>query len=484
MKVRRFLAIIAFLLLAGGFSSAQASGPQQEVGPTDTPTPVVEVAETPVDIPQTDGIVDPNAIALTEWPQVQRDTLHSGFYPSNLGTNFSVAWRKAFQPEKVYPQVQAIVSGGKVFVGTEMGSLYALNATTGAQAWKFTAGGPIINSVAVDGGRVFFSAMDGAVYALDANTGSQVWKSQLSQFTGFSTAPIVADGKVLIGGRNAIFYALNPSNGATLWSYNTGSPILQTAAWNSGKVYFGAMNMNVYALNTANGSLAWKSPRIPGMAFKDYWPVILNGLVYVRPMSYGYLGFESTDYSQVLNASQQQQFLTQYDANPSAFTVSMFRLSESTGQLAPMVIHYNNNTMNGATAPPCINRDGQLVMPIWLPTRDYFSGWGLLNPTTRIMVDAFTDTSDSSKGGGNADENMAVTCTQNMVLAMHIEEENANFTGYFNLDTRRWTRISAGAQNRQMANNTQGGGTNPASVANGWVYHITYYELVARNTQP
>jgi len=75
-----------------------------------------------------------------------------------------------------------------------------------------------------------------------------------------------------------------------------------------------------------------------------------------------------------------------------------------------------------------------------------------------------------------------VTCAQNMVLAMHIEEENANYTGYFNLDTRRWTRLSSGATNRQMANNTQGGGSNPASIANGWVYHITFYELVARKT--
>lgn len=483
-KVLPMLVLLA--LLTSGFSQVQASFTHQDVTPTATETPIVAVTETPaatVEVSQTPDVnlpVDPDAIALSDWPQVQRDSQHSGYYPSALGSNFAVTWRHAFQPEKVFPQAQAIVASGKVFVGTEMGNLYALNATNGAQAWKFTASGPILNSVAVEGGRVFFGAMDGAVYAVDANTGNQVWKAQLSQFLGFSTAPVIADGKVLLGGRNGIFYALNPANGNVIWSYDAGSPILMTAAWNGGKAYFGAMNMRVYAITTASGSLAWQSPRIAGLTFKDYWPVVSGGMVYVRPMNFGYVGFDSTGYSQILSASAQNQLLAQYDANPSSFETSMVRLNESNGQLAPMVIHYNFQTMNGATAPPCINRDGSnLVMPLWLPVREWFTGWGLLNPNSRVMVDAFVDGND---GGGNNDENMAVTCAQNMVIAMHIEEENANFTGFFNLDTRQWTRINPGAQNRQMSNNTQGGGANPASIANGWVYHITFYELVARNT--
>ncbi|HWQ05166.1 MAG TPA: PQQ-binding-like beta-propeller repeat protein [Longilinea sp.] len=483
-KALPLLVLLAFL--ASGFSQVQASGTHQDVTPTVTETPTVTVTETPaatVESPQTpdaNSAADPNAIALSDWPQVQRDSQHSGYYPAALGGNFAVTWRHAFQPEKVFPQVQAIVASGKVFVGTEMGNLYALNATNGAQAWKFTANGPILNSVAVDGDRVFFGAMDGAVYAVDANTGNQVWKAQLSQFLGFSTAPVIADGKVMLGGRNGIFYALNPANGNVIWSYNAGSPILMTAAWNSGKAYFGTMDMYVHGVNTANGTQAWKSPRIPGLTFKDYWPVVTGGMVYVRPMNFGYVGFDSTGYSQILSGSAQNQLLAQYASNPANFETSLARLNESNGQLAPMVIHYNFQTMNGATAPPCVNRDGSnLVMPIWLPVREWFTGWGLLNPSSRIMVDAFTDGND---GGGNNDENMAVTCAQNMVIAMHIEEENANFTGFFNLDSRQWTRIAAGAQNRQMSNNTQGGGANPASIANGWVYHISFYELIARNT--
>jgi hypothetical protein len=74
------------------------------------------------------------------------------------------------------------------------------------------------------------------------------------------------------------------------------------------------------------------------------------------------------------------------------------------------------------------------------------------------------------------------TCTANLVLVFHTQEENANYTGAFNLNTRQWTHIPAGETNRQMSNNTQGGGGNPASVANGWVYHISFYELIARSS--
>lgn len=428
------------------------------------------------------------AISISDWPQVQRDPQHSGLYPADLGTNFQVKWRHAFQPEKVFPQVQAIVAAGKVFVGTEMGNLYALDASTGTQVWKYTAGGPILNSVAVDSGRVFFGAMDGAVYAVDASNGSLIWKDQLSQFLGFSTAPVIADGKVMLGGRNGVFYALDPANGSVRWSRPVGSPILQTAAWNGGRAYFGAMDMHVYAVNTADGTMAWQSDRIPGMAFKDYWPVVYRGLVYERPMTYGYLGLENSKYSQILDVTLQQSLLSAYAANPSAYSPSLFRLNESDGKLAPAVIHYNFQTMNGATAPPCIDRDGKMIVPAWASKRqnpvNTLTGWARLDVSSRILVDALVDNSDISAGSGNPDENMAVTCSNNLILAMHIEEENANYTGYYNLNARHWTRIPAGAVNRQMLNNTQGGGANPASIASGMVYHISMYELIARTTQP
>jgi outer membrane protein assembly factor BamB len=286
---------------------------------------------------------------------------------------------------------------------------------------------------------------------------------------------------VLIGGRNGIFYALNWDNGSVSWQYTAGSPILQTAAWNNGRVFFGAMNMRVYAITTSNGSLAWKTNPLGGMGFKDYWPVVYNGMVYIRPVGKGSLGVDSTNYANVINASAQNAVLSDYASNPGNYRLSMYRMVESTGEIAPPIIHYNFQTMNGATAMPCVaaSQGQKLVMPAYYPKAEYPSGWGLVDVNSRIMVDVFYDGS-TNNGFGNQDENMSTSCAVNKVLAFHIEEENANFTGFFDFNTRKWTRVSAGAQNRQMSNNTQGGGSNPPVIVEGWVYHISYYELIAR----
>ncbi len=159
----------------------------------------------------------------------------------------------------------------------------------------------------------------------------------------------------------------------------------------------------------------------------------------------------------------------------------MFVFDAATGQESPAVIHTSTQTMNGATTPPCVDRDGYLIIPIERPDGVWGSGWGRLNPNTRKIVAALDD--GTSAGYGSWDENMNVSCSSNLILGFHTEEYNANYTGAFNLDSHQWVAIGPGWQNGQMSSNTEGGGGNPVSIANGMVYHISFHELVARTTQ-
>jgi hypothetical protein len=139
--------------------------------------------------------------------------------------------------------------------------------------------------------------------------------------------------------------------------------------------------------------------------------------------------------------------------------------------------------MNGATTPPCVDRDGYLVVPAPKPNADYGSGWGRLSLSSQQIVDTLVDAGDPNAGFGNGDENLNPTCAYNMILSMHTEEYNANYTGAFDQASRRWIRIGPGWTNQEMSTNTQGGGGNPASISNGMFYHISYHELIARSTQ-
>jgi hypothetical protein len=526
-KTRLFIVVLGLALLLNAFSaSTVTSTPVDEFTQSlvannislDQHSPGFLVGDSQPESEMT-SLSPTDLISSSDWPQVQNNPQRTGYSSEILGTNFSVVWTRPFQPEKVHPQVQAIVYDGKVFVGTEMGNLYALNTQTGAQVWKYSVNSPILNSVAAGDGRVYLGAMDGAVYAINAYTGGLIWKSPLSWRHGFSTAPVFAENKVMLGGRDGKFYALGASTGDLLWQYNVGSPILQTAAWNDGTAYFGAMDLHVYAINTDNGSLVWKSEKLIGMAFKDYWPVVYYGNVILRPMGdqAGRGGFnpgfpfaeiwDSSDprwdwYMQygpaiaagnlveISDAMEAQDMLMEdYLNEPDSFTRQLYILNEMNGEEDVVIPHWTVQTMHGGTTPPCIDRDGFLVIPVTFIR----SGWARVDLNSQRVVDILYDHHDNfggpmnpgdyPAGMGNPDENINVTCTANIILAMHIQEYNANYTGAYDLDIRRWTRITPGHTNRQMSTNTQGGGGNPASVANGMIYHISFHELIARSTE-
>jgi len=421
------------------------------------------------------------AAGVADWPQVQGNAQHTGFSSESVSSALTVLWTHPFQPEKIYPQVQAIVGQGLVFVGTEMGNLYAFDVETGNQRWVFVAKAPIVNSVAYDGGRVYFGAMNGAVYGVDAATGAQVWRTKASPRLGFSTAPVIADGKVMLGGRNGMFYAFDPANGTVVWQTKIGAPILQTAAADSGRVFFGAMNLRVIALNTVDGSVAWQSEPLPAMAFKDYWPVVVQGTLIERPTGAGDL--LSVDMSK---AGQRRTLLEADGADTSSETLhkSLYLFDAATGAPKPNVIHSDAITMNGAAAPPCVDKDGLLIMSMPLAQNPSFFGWGRLSLSTRqfegALIDARPTTEPPPLGFGNIDENMAVTCAANAVLAMHTQEANAQFTGIYDYAAQTWTRIEPGHASRQLSSNTQGGGANPAAIAGGKVFHISWHELIVR----
>jgi PQQ-dependent dehydrogenase (methanol/ethanol family) len=83
-----------------------------------------------------------------------------------------------------------------------------------------------------DQGKIFFNTLDGQTFALDANSGAMVWRTQLGDIQKGETitmAPLVADGKVLVGnsggemGVRGWIAALDEGSGRLVWkAYSTG----------------------------------------------------------------------------------------------------------------------------------------------------------------------------------------------------------------------------------------------------------------------
>jgi PQQ-dependent dehydrogenase (methanol/ethanol family) len=123
-----------------------------------------------------------------------------------------------------------------MLIYTDVNQVLALDARNGNRLWRFSRKpGPaalccsLVNrGVAVYGDRVFVGTIDGHVLALNRQDGTLAWDrvvAQSSQGYSFTMAPLVADGKVLIGtsggefGIRGFLEALDPGDGRRLWRF-------------------------------------------------------------------------------------------------------------------------------------------------------------------------------------------------------------------------------------------------------------------------
>ena len=96
----------------------------------------------------------------------------------------------------------AVWQGG-ILIGSYDGTFYALDASSGALRWKFSANGPISGSATVLGHVVYFSTLKQRTYALDARTGRELWSWPDGKYS-----PIVADRQRLYLVGNGRLYGM------------------------------------------------------------------------------------------------------------------------------------------------------------------------------------------------------------------------------------------------------------------------------------
>lgn len=216
-------------------------------------------------------------VQASDWPVYMHDAAHTGATDEVIIPPLGQLWEyKASGGIAGSP----VVSGGILYLGSSDGSdsgyLYALDAKTGTQKWKFRA--PAIDSSpAVYGDMVYVSSRDvdnGYVHAMDTKTGSQKWK--YTTYGGGQTSPVISDGVVYVGA-----YALDANTGNLKWKYENqaGGGLLSSPAVSEGIVYVGSSDGNVSALDAKTGNLRWiyKAGEVAPWSS----PAVSNGIVYV-----------------------------------------------------------------------------------------------------------------------------------------------------------------------------------------------------------
>ncbi len=158
---------------------------------------------------------------------------------------------------------------GRLFFGSQNGTVYALNDRTGGVIWTYHAAGSVKASPSLSGGVLYFGDYGGHVQAISESDGRQLWRSSsegalLGSGTFYSTAAVLY-GRVFLGNTDGRMYAYDADTGKLDWAVQTGayvyaSPAVTNAPGLGPTVYFGSYDGIFYAIDARTGKIAWRFP--------------------------------------------------------------------------------------------------------------------------------------------------------------------------------------------------------------------------------
>ena len=145
-----------------------------------------------------------------------------------------------------------VVANGLVLVGAAQ-SFRALEIKTGKEVWVFDLKDPIASSATVVDGRVYFTDFS-HLYAIDLKTGLERWRFE-HEGLSLLFAPVATSDEIIFTSKNVI-YALNPNDGAVIWTKSLDTESLVPSAIAGDRVYTKSVN-ELFALDRLTGETVW-----------------------------------------------------------------------------------------------------------------------------------------------------------------------------------------------------------------------------------
>lgn len=263
-----------------------------------------------------------SAPVAANWPQPGMDQTHVGYnkLEATLGVHNvgRLAKRWAF-PTGGQISAPIVVADGVAFVNSADGYLYAVNARTGVQIWKFRtfAGDQTQDQPIVSGAKVFVGCLVGGnvqhngICALRTGNGTLAWSYSLNcncdPPAGMNAAPAVLGATLLVPyyhsdlSGKSVLQVLDGDTGKPLWHFaypaaNGGGASPAAPAIANGAAYVGQQDSRaVCSENLSNRGEDWCLP-----TGDDYNSIaVYKNVVYVNTYSHGVFAFNASNASQV-----------------------------------------------------------------------------------------------------------------------------------------------------------------------------------------
>lgn len=215
----------------------------------------------------------------TGWSPTVTNTRRQGAAAAGLSAadvpRLTLRWAFGF-PDATSAWSQPTVAGGRVFVGSQNGTVYALDARTGCVHWTFTAQGgvrtaPVLGARTPAGHTLFFGDTGANVYAVDAESGIRLWSRTVDRhpFARVTGSPVLHQGRVFVpvssleetaasqpGYECCTFrgslMALDATTGAVLWQTYTVPPAAPLGRSPEGVALYGPAGAGIWSAPTVD----------------------------------------------------------------------------------------------------------------------------------------------------------------------------------------------------------------------------------------
>jgi len=245
-------------------------------------------------------VVIPAAVSNASWSQpggVPSNAFHNLALAPQLSRVFSVSAGAGSDGDGRLT-ASPIVVGGRVYVLDSQAKVRAFSADRGAPAWstslvpeKRKGAGAYGGGLASDGSRIYATTAFGEVLALDAGSGAIAWRKPVD--APIRAAPTVSDGLVFVVTVSNDVLALSTADGSQRWRYQGTGERAATIASSSpavanGYVVVPSTSGEITAFRAADGQPVWSDPLTTGDPTSSLAnlndvagrPVIADGQVY------------------------------------------------------------------------------------------------------------------------------------------------------------------------------------------------------------
>lgn len=181
------------------------------------------------------------------WTQFRGGGAQRGLAAGTLTESLTPLWRH----ETGGPiRSSAVVDARRVYVGSDDGTVRAVDRTTGALLWQYQTGGPVAAPPLLVDGVLYVGSESRSIVSLNAVDGSVRWTRLAADKVTASATWLPNPPTVIVGAYDGTLHALAPLDGSPRWTYDTGSYLYGSPALVGDQLVLGGCDGNLHVLGT------------------------------------------------------------------------------------------------------------------------------------------------------------------------------------------------------------------------------------------